>query len=166
MSTASSLENLDEESDMKKSTQVSFKGGDAIGLSPANSGPSGNKLRRAGSQVFLPRLIVRGLNYNQSANRVQVKNKNTHTFLWLALRDWFHLLLRVPFCASIPFLLAIWVCSVLTFASIYIHVDYNYYNTDCGLGDPGIPIEFPTGFAFSLQTTTTVGCKVVQWNRQ
>ena len=45
------------------------------------------------------------------------------------------------------------------FAGIYMWVDSNYKYDDCGLGEPGSPIEWGTAFAFSLETCTTVGCK-------
>jgi hypothetical protein len=73
----------------------------------------------------------------------------------------FSVLLRSHLYITIPLLLLIWVTAILIFAAIYVHIDTSNLDVDCGLGDPGFPITFATGFAFSLETCTTVGCKFV-----
>lgn len=117
-------------------------------------------LDKSKSSVFLPRLVNRNLTYNQSKNRFAVKNINGSSQLWpLLVRDWFHVLLRLPFHISIVGLLAIWTLLILAWAAIYVLVDTQSKEEDCGLGEPGFPIPFSTAFAFSLETCTTVGCK-------
>lgn len=112
---------------------------------------------RCGSQVFLPRLIRRDLPFHQSKNRVQVRSK--HTVWWLMWYDWFHILLRAPTHITISALLMLWTASIVLWALIYVFVDTNQVEKDCGLGEPGYPIGFGTGFAFSMITASTVGCK-------
>jgi hypothetical protein len=128
-------------------------------LQRLNHKPRQPTLNRSGSQVFLPRLIHRNLPFNQSTNRIQVQNK-THRLLWSLLsKDLFHIMLRTPGYITIPIMVAVWVLATLVWAQIYVFVDTNNVNEDCGLGEPGFPIEFGTGFAFSLITISTVGCK-------
>lgn len=47
----------------------------------------------------------------------------------------------------------------MVFAAIYVAIDNENPRVDCGLGtaDPPRPIAFYGAFAFSLETTTTVG---------
>jgi hypothetical protein len=117
-------------------------------------------LSRTTSSVFLPRLVKRNLPFHQSSNRIAVKNekKRSH-ILPLLMRDWFHVLLRMPVLASTTAMLSLWTVSILLFAAIYVRIDSVNLGTDCGLGPPGKPIPFGTAFAFSLETCTTVGCK-------
>jgi hypothetical protein len=51
----------------------------------------------------------------------------------------------------------IWTMFLLFFAGIYVWVDNADPQVDCGLGKSGHPIRFHGAFAFSLETTTTVG---------
>lgn len=112
------------------------------------------------SKVSLPRLVNRNFPYHQSANRIAVVNEKHHSHIWpLLLRDWFHVLMRMPTFGSILFLLVIWTSVILIFAGIYVKIDQYNVGMDCGLGDPGAPIAWGTSFAFSLETCTTVGCK-------
>lgn len=67
--------------------------------------------------------------------------------------------LRWDLCVTVPLLLLGWVTTILIFSSIYVHIDASNLDVDCGLGDPGTAITFPTAFAFSLETCTTVGCE-------
>jgi hypothetical protein len=138
---------------------------DNIDLQPRPRVPTPRRrMHRTGSQVFLPRLVNRNLPYGQSLNRVEVKNKKYSILLSLVMYDWFHLMLRTPIYVTIPSLLFLWAVTTLIFAQIYVYVDTNNFADDCGLGEPGYPIEFGTGFAFSLITVSTVGCKLM-WRR-
>lgn len=130
-------------------------------LNRSKHGPPNRPFKRSGSQVFLPRLINRNLPYHQSTNQIQVKNKSYKPLLTLMWRDWFHILLRTPPYFVVPLLLAIWTVTTVVWAQIYVFVDRNNFEADCGLGEPGFPIEFGTGFAFSLITVSTVGCKLI-----
>lgn len=119
---------------------------------------------RYSSTVFLPRLVDRKFPYHQSQNRIAVRNINHRSHIYkLLLKDWFHVLLRIPANASLTGLLILWTIAILFFAVVYVYIDEAYLDLNCGLGDPGSPIQFGTAFAFSLETCTTVGCKL-QWN--
>ena len=78
--------------------------------------------------------------------------------------DWFHVLLRIPVWISVTALLVVWTVIIVLFALVYVKIDKAWLQEDCGLGDPGVPIQFGTSFAFSLETATTVGCKRICWN--
>ena len=115
--------------------------------------------QRSHSTVFLPRLVERDLSYNQSRNRVAVKNSNHRNLgiYRLLVLDWFHVFLRIPVWVSITLLLAIWTLVIVLFALLYVKIDKTWLEEDCGLGEPNLPIAFGTSFAFSLETCTTVG---------
>jgi hypothetical protein len=115
-------------------------------------------LRRAGSHVFLPRMVTRDLPFHQSSNLVKVKNDDKRHHLWkLMIIDWFHTLLRLHPFHSVSLLLTLWVTAVVVFAGLYMFMDRHYHSRSCGLGPVGSPIEFASSFAFSLETCTTVG---------
>jgi hypothetical protein len=136
---------------------------------PAPAPPSQGLRRRYRQQsshtestVFLPRLVDRNYPFHQSQNRISVKNENHFSHIWpLLIKDWFHVCLRVPIWISITALLIIWTIFIFVFARIYVHIDENWLDRDCGLGEPGHAIKFGTAFAFSLETCTTVGCKSI-----
>jgi len=117
------------------------------------------RIARRKSQVSLPRLITRDYPYNQSSNRVQVFNENSKAIFWLYVRDWFHVMLRVPWYFSFFCVIFVWYLMIWVFAAVFVLVDSNTFNRnkDCGLGEPGIPITMATAYAFSLETCTTVG---------
>jgi hypothetical protein len=119
-----------------------------------------------GTQVFLPRMILRNMPYHQSNNQCQVIHTNKRkdsTLFRLLLSDWFHVLLRIKMHYSICMLLGLWLGTILLFAIVYVGIDHVYENADCGLGkEPPILIAFAAAFAFSLETCTTVGC---EWQR-
>ena len=117
--------------------------------------------RRNGTQVFLPRMILRNKPYNQSNNQCQVVNTNRHRskIFRLLLSDWFHVLLRIKMHYSIMMLLCGWLGMILFLAVFYMKIDQVYVDDNCGLGDPPDHISFAAAFAFSLETCTTVGCK-------
>eukprot|EP00536_Pseudo-nitzschia_multiseries_P007331 jgi/Psemu1/195416/e_gw1.172.65.1 len=129
-----------------------------------------NNVTQSGTQVFLPRMILRNKPYCQSNNQCQVINhhrsnstsssssSSSSTGLYrLLLSDWFHVLLRIPMHYSILMLLTAWLGMILVFALVYIEVDGIYENANCGLGEPPNAIAFGPAFAFSLETCTTVG---------
>lgn len=58
---------------------------------------------------------------------------------------------------SMLMFITIWTLFLLFFAGIYVLVDSRYIGIDCGLGKVPHPISFSGAFAFSLETTTTVG---------
>ena len=59
--------------------------------------------------------------------------------------------------SSVCMLVAVWTLFLLMFAAIYVYVDRQEPDVNCGLGKEGSPIKFHGAFAFSLETTTTVG---------
>ena len=113
------------------------------------------------SQVYLPRLIIRDYPYDQSSNRVRIYNKNVKQLFTLFARDWFHVLLRVPWFISFPIIILIWYLMIWVFAYFYLFINNNKDNLakDCGLGQSGVVITLGTAYAFSLETCTTVGCE-------
>jgi len=135
-----------------------------------------NNVTQSGTQVFLPRMILRNMPYCQSNNQCQVinnfntgaRNKNkggcyssssssSFGLYRLLLSDWFHVLLRIQMHYSILMLLAAWLGMIMVFALAYMEIDTIYDNLDCGLGEPPVHITFAAAFAFSLETCTTVG---------
>eukprot|EP00934_Nitzschia_sp_Nitz4_P005412 Nitzschia sp. Nitz4//scaffold34_size148208//61958//63495//NITZ4_002977-RA/size148208-augustus-gene-0.72-mRNA-1//-1//CDS//3329548786//5402//frame0 len=115
-------------------------------------------LNKSKSRVILPRLIKRNLTFHQSKNNFAVQNLHEKARLSpLLFRDWFHVLLRLPFHISIGSLLAVWTLMIMLWAQVYVWIDTVSKEADCGLGEPGFPIAYPTAFAFSLETCTTVG---------
>ena len=110
-----------------------------------------------------PRLVRRNLPYHQSNNKFNVKakyGKHRWTLLWHYINhDPFHVMLRWSTPVSLTFLLTVWTFFILIFAEIYIAVDRANPHVDCGLhpdGD-GSTLDFHTAFAFSVETSTTVG---------
>eukprot|EP00540_Astrosyne_radiata_P000087 CAMPEP_0116866346 /NCGR_PEP_ID=MMETSP0418-20121206/25970_1 /TAXON_ID=1158023 /ORGANISM="Astrosyne radiata, Strain 13vi08-1A" /LENGTH=405 /DNA_ID=CAMNT_0004501955 /DNA_START=343 /DNA_END=1560 /DNA_ORIENTATION=- len=105
--------------------------------------------------MFTPRLVPRNLPYFQSRNELQIEIPKQRPHLkGLRKEDWFHVILRTPTFVSIFILLVVWTSFILAFAVMYKIIDDAYgVNTNCGLG----PLHFGGYFAFSLETTTTVG---------
>ena len=104
-----------------------------------------------------PRFIERNRPFGQSRNRVNVKHNHGIKIYTLLRHDWFHVLLRRPAWQSVSMLLTTWTVFIIIFASLYVWVDNQNPQLDCGLGPAGSPIEFAGAFAFSLETCTTVG---------
>jgi potassium inwardly-rectifying channel subfamily J protein 9 len=77
-------------------------------------------------------------------------------FHWY-IEDWFHVLLRLRTVVSVSAFTVVWTAFLLIFAGVYVMVDRINPDEACGLGEPGFPIKFYGAFAFSLETTTTVG---------
>ena len=143
-------------------------------FSPSSS--NGGGLERAGSfsQGFAfkfldkkwmeaPRLVRRNLHYHQSRNEISVKakfGKHRWPLFWHYINhDPFHVMLRWSTPVSLSILLTLWTFFILVFAEIYIAVDRANPHVDCGLhpdGD-GSSLDFHTAFAFSVETSTTVG---------
>ena len=67
------------------------------------------------------------------------------------------MLLRFRTVVSLSMFVAIWTLFLLFFAGLYVYVDSKDPEIDCGLGKVPHPIKFAGAFAFSLETTTTVG---------
>jgi len=120
---------------------------------------SSQRIHRQASKVFLPRLIPRDYPYHQSSNRVQVFNQHRDQIFRLAIKDWFHVILRMKSYVSFPIFVAIWYGMIWVFALVFTMVDSSNFNRDkdCGLAEPGIPITLSAAYAFSLETCTTVG---------
>jgi len=120
----------------------------------------------------LKRLVVRDLPFHQSSNSLRVRHqmskeyskkaKGRHSagglgfFHWY-IEDWFHVLLRLRTIVSVSAFTVVWTAFLLIFAGVYVMVDNINPDEACGLGEPGYPIKFYGAFAFSLETTTTVG---------
>jgi len=121
--------------------------------------PKSKRILRMMSQVYLPRLITRDYPYNQSSNRVEIVNENTNPLWGLLIKDWFHVLLRLPSWISLPAFIIIWYISIWVWAAIYQYISNKSSNfeKDCGLGSPNVTLSIMTAYAFSLETCTTVG---------
>jgi hypothetical protein len=105
-----------------------------------------------------PRIIHRNMGFNQSRNSVYIRQKNALLKIWtLVQHDWFHAFLRIPTWKSLASLLSLWTLMIIIFAGIYMAVDREKPELNCGLGAAGSPIAFGPAFAFSLQTCTTGG---------
>lgn len=116
--------------------------------------------RQASLRTEQSRLVARGLSYHQSPNKIQIEHIHTKKYKlwWLLAHNWFHVFLRKPTYISLTLLLTIWTIQILIFAGIYHAVDRNDPDVDCGLGNSELdPISWGASFAFSLETTTTVG---------
>jgi len=117
----------------------------------------------SGSDVPVPRLVERNLSFHQSKNIFNVKNnykKHQWELFWSILnRDLFHVSLRLRTFTSLFILCFLWTAFIIVFAVIYIIADKLNPGVDCGLGveGDGTTIPFYTAFAFSLETSTTVG---------
>ncbi|GMI21115.1 hypothetical protein TeGR_g14970, partial [Tetraparma gracilis] len=119
------------------------------------------------------RFVKRNLPFRQSSNTMNVSFVHQQRYLFgskflgdiflpnritqLKRMDWYHLYLRLPTYISFFLLLLVWTTSILCFTGIYIGVDSFNPAVDCGLSGPGGTVTFNTAFAFSLETTTTVG---------
>jgi len=124
---------------------------------PMTVGRKSKRIQRLMSQVQLPRLITRDFPYHQSSSRVEITNVQRHILYRLIYRDWFHLMLRQPAWVTFPSLILIWYMSIWVWAFAYVLVDRNNGLKDCGISEADHPIEIREAFAFSLETTTTVG---------
>ena len=104
------------------------------------------------------RLVKRNLPFYQSKNVLRVANQHSEMRLFsLLANDWFHVALRFHLWVSLFFLLTVWTLAIIVFAAIYMRIDSDRLDDNCGLGAPGVPITFGPAFAFSLETCTTVG---------
>ncbi|CAB9503285.1 rectifier potassium channel 2 [Seminavis robusta] len=104
------------------------------------------------------RLIKRNLPFYQSKNTLRVTNQHSELRLFsLLFNDWFHVGLRLNLWLSLFLLLSVWTICILIFAAIYMRIDRDRLDENCGLGAPGQPIQLGPAFAFSLETCTTVG---------
>lgn len=96
----------------------------------------------------------------------------THTYTHkkclrgLLIKDWFHVLLRLPSWISLPAFIIIWYISIWVWAAIYQYISNKSSNfeKDCGLGSPNVTLSIMTAYAFSLETCTTVGCEYRLWH--
>ena len=108
-----------------------------------------------------PRLVQRDLPYYQSRNALNIHLKDLKKYAGkLRQHDWFHVWLRQNTLKSCLVLLMAWTLAIIVFALLYMAVDYGYRGTVCSLvkaGDLRSTMSFGGYFAFSLETTTTVG---------
>mmetsp|Transcript_20140 Transcript_20140/g.48102 ORF Transcript_20140/g.48102 Transcript_20140/m.48102 type:complete len:462 (+) Transcript_20140:43-1428(+) len=105
----------------------------------------------------IPRLVRRNLTFNQSKNVVRVSHNKGIQIFELLRHDWFHVFLRQNTFLSTVFLISVWTTMILVFAGLYVAFDNRDAEKNCGLGQAGDPIHFGAAFAFSLETSTTVG---------
>ena len=105
----------------------------------------------------LQRLIVRDLRYHQSSDSLNIRHQCAKPFHHWYSEDWFHVLLRLRTSVSLFMFVTIWTAFLLFFAGVYMVVDMENPEIDCGLGHVPNTIHFGAAFAFSLETTTTVG---------
>jgi hypothetical protein len=105
------------------------------------------------------RIVERNLPFSQSRNIVNIRFAGVDSWqnVKLLKGDWFHVMLRCPSLLSILSLLLVWTTALLFFAWVYRGVDQLYGATECGLSTEQSPLSFGGFFAFSLQTSTTVG---------
>jgi Inward rectifier potassium channel transmembrane domain len=106
------------------------------------------------------RLVERNLPFHQSrsVSNVRIIGIDQHHYWLLMKEDWFHVMLRLHYGTSSGYLLLLWTISLLVFAAIYQRMDDSYYGeTECGLSTESYQLAFGGFFAFSLQTSTTVG---------
>ena len=128
---------------------------------------SSNNSDTTSDAASFERLVVRDLPFHQSSNSVRVRHQSSQSiihkhkkilplpFHWY--EDWFHVLLRLRTVVSVLLFVTIWTLFILMFAAIYVYIDKQDPYEDCGLGKVPHPIGFYGAFAFSLETTTTVG---------
>jgi hypothetical protein len=103
--------------------------------------------------VPLPRLVDRNRIFSQSSNDVKIQHQYDGRIFWLMLKyDWFHLFLRGSIFQAIFVLLGTWTGMILVFAGIYMVIDDNDPNKNCGLATPPEVISYHGAFAFSLET--------------
>ena len=152
-------EDSDDETEINKNKQQQ-------GTTPPSSSTTSS------TEAPLKRLVVRDLPFHQSSNSLRVRHqmskeyskkaKGRHSagglgfFHWY-IEDWFHVLLRLRTIVSVTAFTVLWTAFLLLFAGVYVWVDWIDPDEACGLGEPGSPIKFYGAFAFSLETTTTVG---------
>mmetsp|Transcript_25834 Transcript_25834/g.38997 ORF Transcript_25834/g.38997 Transcript_25834/m.38997 type:complete len:494 (-) Transcript_25834:73-1554(-) len=109
----------------------------------------------------LPRLVKRDLQFHQSRQKLNIEMKDLSKHgTQLRKEDWFHVFLRFSTGYSLGFMICIWTATILMYAGMYMLVDYSYYGTNCGLVSPESKTRtmgYGAYFAFSLETTTTVG---------
>lgn len=109
----------------------------------------------------LKRLVERDLPYHQSTNFIRVRHQSNDNQWWRHWysEDWFHVLLRVRTPVALMLFVISWTVLVIVFAGVYMYVDRLAPEVSCGLSNSseGETIHFQGAFAFSLETTTTVG---------
>ncbi|GMI37927.1 hypothetical protein TrCOL_g8819 [Triparma columacea] len=104
------------------------------------------------------RLCVRDLPFHQSSNKLRIRNSKRARMGRLLSEDWFHVFLRLTTIESITYLIVCWTVFILIFAGFYVAADTVQPDVDCGLTKNSNEIlGFSAAFAFSLETTTTVG---------
>mmetsp|Transcript_29065 Transcript_29065/g.53176 ORF Transcript_29065/g.53176 Transcript_29065/m.53176 type:complete len:519 (-) Transcript_29065:119-1675(-) len=114
------------------------------------------------ANITTRRILERNLPFHQSKNTLSIGNHNKSALKKMAWfiyhHDWFHLYLRLPTYASVLIFLSLWTSMILVFAGLYIAIDKSHPG-DCGLSftDDDGSIKYGSAFAFSLETTTTVG---------
>lgn len=116
----------------------------------------------------LKRLVPRDLPFHQSSNSLRVRHQSSRgrgraggtdggeLKFWYR-DDWFHVLLRFRTIVIVLSFVAVWTSFLLLFAAVYVRIDGINPEVDCGLGHAPNPISYYAAFAFSLETTTTVG---------
>lgn len=120
---------------------------------PLLSAPSSGNFR----PEEIPRYVERNLPFSQSRNKVAVYHNQGFRIGRLVRHDLFHILLRLKLYISLTMLLFVWTVAVVLFAALYLGIDRRDVDTTCSLFGVNGPINFHGAFAFSLQTTTTVG---------
>jgi Inward rectifier potassium channel transmembrane domain/Inward rectifier potassium channel C-terminal domain len=108
-----------------------------------------------------PRLIHRDLPFHQSRNKFNLNILSKEKYVGqLLYEDWFHFLLSLDIFAVSTLLILSWIVGILIFAWIYMGLDYLHRGTICRLMTPSdtrLTMNYGGYFAFSLETTTTVG---------
>jgi len=125
-------------------------------FSSATNSLAGDPLKNA------PRLIERNLPFHQSGQMYNIYNsfgKHKWTLIkFLFSSDYFHVMLRWPTSISMGCMVFLWTVFILIFAKLYMLAEKLSPALDCGLGTSGSgEIPWHTAFAFSLETSTTVG---------
>ncbi|KAL7579912.1 hypothetical protein ACA910_004916 [Epithemia clementina (nom. ined.)] len=121
------------------------------------SQPASESPDSSGKPNDIPRLVTRNLSFHQSKNKVQVAHNKGWSVFNLKRHDWFHVLLRQPTNISLLVLIGVWTAMIIVFAGVYVAVDRQNADKNCGLSSEGTRFGFGPAFAFSLETCTTVG---------
>ena len=121
-----------------------------------------NSFDNDGKLLYRPtRLVRRDLPFFQSRNELNVYLHGLKKHAGkLRQYDWFHVWLRQPTVKSCVLMLACWTVAILVFAGLYMAVDHAYSGTKCSMLSPTdtrTVMNYGGYFAFSLETTTTVG---------
>jgi hypothetical protein len=104
------------------------------------------------------RLIARGQPFHQSEGKFRLSRSDPRFFWWFLLKakHWVALGMQMPTTAILLFIACTYTLLVVLFASIYIALASS---NECAIGDGDgdDALDFHAAFAFSLETSSTIG---------